>query len=161
MSCLVISDLSDQLNLGSYFLKQFYVSLEFSNNHPLKLYFKNLGEIQSVGSLKNIPNSHVHVPHISHSDQNTTFHIPLKSQKSVSQTPYSNQIPHSHTPLPGQTHVFHNPPSGQTPHFHTPPPDQTNVFHIPLSEQNHFSYTPDVKFEDLQRRKSKVPSKEN
>ena len=51
MSCLVIDDLSDQLNHGSYFLKMFNVSLEFSNDHPLKLHFKNMGVIQSVGSI--------------------------------------------------------------------------------------------------------------
>ena len=51
MVCLVISDLTDILNLGSHFLREYNVSLMFSKNEPLTLKFKGLGTIQSVGSI--------------------------------------------------------------------------------------------------------------
>ena len=51
INSLVIKDLTDQINIGSYFLKEYNVSLKFSNDEPLILNFKDLGIIQSVGSL--------------------------------------------------------------------------------------------------------------
>ena len=51
MHCLVITDLSDNLNLGSHFLKQHNVSLLFDKHKPMVLQFKEYGVVQSVHSI--------------------------------------------------------------------------------------------------------------
>ena len=53
VNSLVIKDLTDQINIGSYFLKEHEVSLKFSNKNPLMQNFKKFGTLQSVGSLNN------------------------------------------------------------------------------------------------------------
>ena len=59
MNCLVLTDLSDNINIGAHFLKKYEVSLIFSKNDPLTLQFKNFGEIQSVGSIDHINTAQV------------------------------------------------------------------------------------------------------
>ena len=69
MNCLVLTDLTDNINIGAHFLREFEVSLIFSKNDPLTLQFKNFGVIQSIGSIDHInetpvmsasPTSHAH-----------------------------------------------------------------------------------------------------
>ena len=51
MVCLVITDLTDNLNLGSHFLKEYNVSLLFNKDKPLTLQFRDYGTVQSVDSI--------------------------------------------------------------------------------------------------------------
>ena len=62
MKCLVLNDLTDNINIGTYFLKEFDVNIQFSKNAPIKLDFKNLGCIESVGSLSNKESSKISQP---------------------------------------------------------------------------------------------------
>ena len=51
MSAAVLSDLKDQINIGSHFLCKHNVNLEFSNDRPIKMHFKNIGYLESVSSI--------------------------------------------------------------------------------------------------------------
>ena len=51
MQAAVLSDLKNQIIIGSHFLKKHNVTLEFSNDKPIKMHFKNIGFLKSVSSI--------------------------------------------------------------------------------------------------------------
>jgi hypothetical protein len=83
MVCLVITDLTDNLNLGSHFLKEYNVSLLFSKEQPLTLQFRDYGTVQSVDSISQNKssiftaptNSDDHSQNLPLTIQNSDFHF--------------------------------------------------------------------------------------
>ena len=57
MSAAVLSDLKDQINIGSHFLRKHNVNLEFSNDKPIRMHFKNIGYLESVSSIVPVTSS--------------------------------------------------------------------------------------------------------
>ena len=52
VTSLVIKDLSDSINLGSFFLKEHSVNLKFCKNKPLTLSFEKYGVLESIGCIR-------------------------------------------------------------------------------------------------------------
>ena len=83
VTSLVIKDLSDHINIGSFFLKKHGVSLKFSENKPLIISFEKFGDLESIGclSVKTLPKTVRFSPEISHdTDTQPQLHVPEKNR---------------------------------------------------------------------------------